>query len=141
MTTADLPVVNFPVFAVGKPGINYQQANVQFSPTLLLWNLATQTTTQLEDQLVTVMKVQAQVDKWIEAVKDILKSRSDLPELKPGDQFIPPEPHSSGWIPTYTKRERTGIDSELLKTKYGDAWFAEHCKTTEYIEIRFKKAE
>jgi hypothetical protein len=39
------------------------------------------------------------------------------------------------------ERGRTDIDRERVKEEMGEEWWADHCKTTTYQEIRFKKIE
>lgn len=85
-----------------------------------------------------VAKQIATLDKWLEAAKDVLKLAIVTADtLGVGDSLQ--ISGSGSWGATCSRRERTGIDLEMLKTEFGDAWIAQHSKTTNYYEIRFKE--
>lgn len=148
--TAPTPVPDLPIPApklliqwnglvvVGKPGIDYSAYNHKFDGVVLGWQFAKMTDEELIAGAAALSKSISAQEKWLEAVKEILKDRNKASVPLAGDTAE--VKGAAGWVGTISHRERTGLDSELIKTTYGDAWYAKHCKTTDYYEIRFKKA-
>lgn len=133
------PRLSFAVWAVGKPGFDYSPIKVEFSGQLLRWDLANLTKSEMIGQAGRVAKHISALEKWLEAVKEILKA--EAPGLAPKVGDSKEVLGGDGMAATFSHRSRVGIDNDLLKTKYGDAWFAAHCKETEYYEIRWKEVK
>lgn len=131
--------LSFPVYVAGKPGFDYSNVEASFNGEILSWKFATMSQAEIIAKLAVVSKYVSMLDKWIETAKEVLKANPIKETIVVGD--TKEVAGINGWIATYAHRERTGIDTELLKSKFGDAWFAEHCKTTDYYEIRFKQVQ
>jgi alpha-L-fucosidase len=128
------PQVEWQVFAVGKPGMDYSIADHHYTGTVLTWKFATIAQKDLIDQVAAVNAEMAKLKKWVEAAKEILKTYA--PAMLVGDT----KPvNGSIWVASYSKRSRSGLDGDAVKAEMGDAWWAAHCKDTEFVEIRFKK--
>jgi len=133
----DKTTLTFLTYAAGKPGFDYSNVDVIFSGEMLSWKFAEMPQSAIISKVASVSKYISALEKWVEMAKDILKNDPIKETIVVGD--TKEVKGLDGWIATYAHRERTGIDTELLKSKFGDAWFAEHCKTTDYYEIRFKQ--
>jgi hypothetical protein len=132
-------VINWPAFAVGKPGIDYLPFNHTFTGTVLTWDFATKTPAEVISMAAKVAKHISALEKWLEMAKGLVKGIGEKEVLEPG---LSKDYAGEGTTyATVSCRERTGIDTERLKTEFGDAWFASYSKTTEYYEIRFKEAK
>lgn len=133
----DKTKLTFLTYAAGKPGFDYSNVEVVFSGEMLSWKFAEMSQSAIIAKVASVSKYISALEKWVEMAKDILKNDPIKETIVVGD--TKEVKGLDGWIATYAHRERTGIDTELLKTKFGDVWFAAHCKTTDYYEIRFKQ--
>lgn len=127
----------WPTFVVGKPGLDYTGVLIQSEPTLLTWKFGTMTREEMIGTAARLAKHIAGLEKWLEAVKEILKAQAILMVPLAGDtkEIL----GSNSMAATVSHRERTGLNLELLKADYDEAWIAKYSKTTEYYEIRWKE--
>lgn len=129
----------FIAFALPKPGMEISPEDCEPQLVVLSWKFATIPQPRLLYLLNRVDAVVKALEKWATAAKEIIKTSVEgADSMKVGDQKIL-EAEPGALIPVFTKRERTGLDSEKIKEEMGEAWYAAHCKTTEYFELRFKK--
>ena len=43
------------------------------------------------------------------------------------------------YVAIRAQKSRTALDAEKVRTEMGETWYKEHCKTTEYYELRVKE--
>jgi hypothetical protein len=139
--TAEPPkqIMHWHPYVVGKPAFNYAPFDHQFHGTILDWNFAGMTREQMIAKCAQVSKYMSTLEKWVETAKTILKDQAPALGLKVGD--AKEVSGAAGWVANYAYRERISLDTEAVKAEMGEAWFAAHCKSTEYYEIRFKQVK
>lgn len=124
-------------FIVLKPGINVADVDTkELNPVVMMldFQFGVKTDEELIDLIPQIDAKLKGLAKWIEAAKGVLKSRLKAPE-NVGDVSIT---RAHTFEAVYSKRQRISLNTELVKQEMGEEWYAEHCMTTEYEELRFK---
>ncbi len=139
MTAPEKQTINWPAFNVGKPGIDYTQFNHTFTGTVLTWDFATKSQAEVISMAAKVAKHISGLEKWLEMAKGLVKAVGEKEVTEAG---LSKEYAGVGTtIATVSCRERTGLDTDKIKTEMGEEWVKTHSKTTTYYEVRFKEAK
>ena len=137
---ADSLTQNWHFLTPGKPGFSYEDVNCTASVTILPWNFAQQDDSTLIQQCATLSKQIAQMEKWLDAAKTILKDRAKkVSVLKHGEAYNFAVAQGVTWKAKLACSERLTLNSEALKEEYGDAWYAKWCKSTDVYTLTFSK--
>ena len=132
--------INWHFLCPGKPGFSYDRIECTASVTILPWNFAQQSDSTLIQQCATLSKQIAQMEKWLDAAKTILKDRAKKAlTLKHGEAYDFSVQTSDKWKAKLACSERLTLNSEALKEEYGDAWYAKWCKSTDVYTLTFSK--
>ena len=132
--------INWHFLCPGKPGFSYDRIDCTASVTILPWNFAQQGDGTLIQQCATLSKQIAQMEKWLDAAKTILKDRAKKAlTLKHGEAYDFAVQTSDEWKAKLACSERLTLNSEALKEEYGDAWYAKWCKSTDVYTLTFSK--
>ena len=132
--TLEVPVVTVP----GQEEIAKENLSItRFDPRLLSWRFASMNLENLTDDIAKTMRFVAALEKWTKAAKEAYSRRLREPE----DKLTPTIQKGLEFQAIYSKRERTDIDRDRIKTEMGADWYAAHCKTSSYFEMRFRPLE
>ena len=130
--------INWHFLCPGKPGFSYDHIECTASVTILPWNFAQQDDSTLIQQCAILSKQIAQMEKWLDAAKIILKDRAKKAlTLKHGEAYNFSVQTSDKWKAKLACSERLTLNSEALKEEYGDAWYAKWCKSTDVYTLTF----
>lgn len=124
----------FPAYVVVKPGVNPDSINVEVEVVKLSYAFADMSDQALIDLAEEVDLSLKALAKWNTTAREILKERLTKPQ-QAGDTVIT---NGVRFAAHYAMKARVAIDQEAVRTEMGDQWWADHCKRTEFYELRIR---
>lgn len=133
MGDPEKPVVDVLVPVIYKPGQNPGSADIRLRPLELGFMFGKMTDQEMIDAIPLADKYLKGLDKWIKAAKEVAKGRLKQPDTV-GSPLIY---KGTVFQVVYAKMERTDIDRDKVRAKYGEDGYRELCSTVPYYQMNF----
>lgn len=121
------------LFVVVPPGSTSDAIEIEANIQKIDFNFAEKSEKEMIDSMALVNAQQAALEKWLKTAKEVMKARLVAP-AKTGE-FT--QATGTKFEVSFWKKERTDVDRQAIITEMGEEWYAAHCRTTEYYELRF----
>lgn len=121
------------LFVIVPPGVTADMVEVEANVQKIDFNFAEKSEQEMIDNMALVNSQQAALEKWLKTAKEVMKARLVAPAL--AGEFT--RATGTNFEVNYWKKERTDVDRQAIIAEMGEEWYANHCKTTEYYELRF----
>jgi len=128
------PSLEVSVPVVYKPGQAPGSVELHLTPLELGFVFGKMTDTELVDAIPLADKYFKGLEKWLKAAKEVAKNRFTAPTEVGAPTIV----RGAIYQAIYAKMERTDIDRDKVRAKYGDAGYAELCTKAPYYQISFK---
>lgn len=128
------PAVKVLVPVIYKPGQKPGSANLVLEALQLGYFFGQMTDQEIIDAIPLADKYLKGLEKWTKAAKEIAKGRLTQPTVV-GSPLIY---RGNIYQAIYAKMERTDIDRDKVRARYGEATYLELCSTTPYYQMNFE---